>query len=528
MNPARGRGGSRDWDRRAFALSAGILVGFVVVSAIDRTATAEWVKGSAAACSRMFGAFWQLLTLVTAAVAVWAAASEHGTRRLGGLEHPELPTSRWVAIILCTLLAGGGVFWSAAEPIYHLQQPPPTFPGVEAATLPAANVALAQSFLHWGFLAWSVVGTLGAVLLLVLQESGPLPFRPSALLVPVVGRSGIEGWFGSAVDGVSIVATAAGTIGPIGFLGLQLAVAFEVLLGIPNQWPSQMAVLLALVALAAASAVSGIDRGIQWLSRFNVALAVGLGTVLLVLGPTGWLVDRFLDGFGLYARDFLRLATFRGDLGWLEDWTVFYWAWFIGYGPLMSLFVARISRGRTVREVVVAVGIAAPLLTHVWFTVLGGTGLYFELERPGSVTNALASDGLPAALLAIVEQVPGSTLWIPGFIALIFVFLATSADSMAFSIAMIVSRRDEPPGGLRAFYALAMGAVAAALVWMGEGSVAALQSFIVVTAVPVSWLMATLVWTLPRTLHATAAASRRESGAPGGRATPGASSLTER
>lgn len=490
-------------DRWAFGSSASILVGFVLWAVFDLTTAKAAIEAASGWVGRHFGAFWQVLTLASTVVGWVLAFGPHGGRRLGG-SAPEMSTARWIAIILCTLLAGGGVFWSAAEPMFHFQSPPPTFGDVEAESLAAVDVALAQSFLHWGFLAWSVVGTLGAIALMLLQEEKAMPFRPCALLVPWLGARALGGPLASLVDGLAIVATAAGTIGPIGFLGLQLAYAFEVLLGIPNTWASQLVVLSALVGVATLSAVTGIDRGIQWLSRFNVVLALGLGAVILLVGPTAFIVDHFLGGMGLYLGDFVRLATFRADPEWLGSWTVFYWGWFIGYGPLMSLFVARISRGRTVREIILAVGIVAPILTNLWFSTLGGTGLFFELQTPGSVTDALASDGLPAALLAIVEQLPGAGLWIPAFIVLIFVFLATSADSMAYAISMIVTRQETPPALYRAFYAVAMGAVAGALILMGEGSIHALQSFIVVTALPVSLLMATLVFTVPGLLARSA------------------------
>ncbi|MGF1510406.1 MAG: BCCT family transporter [Myxococcota bacterium] len=490
------------FDRLAFGISGSVLVGFVAAAFLNAEWTASAIQQLSSACNRAFGAFWQVLVLATTGVAALIAASPAGARRLGGRSEPEMSTAKWVAVILCTLLAGGGVFWSAAEPLYHFTTPPPTYPTVEAHSLRAANAALSQSFLHWGFLAWSVVGTLGAVAILLLSEDGQVPFRPSSLLIPSLGRSFIETRWASLVDGLSIIATAAGTIGPMGFLGLQLACAFESLFGVPNAWPSQLSVLAALVSVSTLSALSGINRGIQWLSRFNVVLAIALAGCLLVFGPGAFITDRFIEAMGLYVRDLAHLATFRADPGWLGDWTVFYWGWFIGYGPLMSLFVARISRGRTVREVVIAVGVVAPLLTNFWFSVLGGTGLHLEMQTPGSVTSPLSEDGLPAALLAIVTQLPLASVLVPGFLILIFVFLATSADSISYSIAMIVSREETPPPLLRGFYCVSMGAVAGALMLMGEGSVRALQSFIVVTAVPVSILMATLVFTVPSLLFA--------------------------
>ena len=477
-------------------LAAGTLGLFALAALVDLDATRASMNAAFAWTTATFGLFWQLLAVATLVVALGLALSPAGRLRLGGRDMPEMPYGRWLAVILCTLLAGGGVFWSAAEPLVHFQTPPPVFRGVAAHSAAAVGPALAQSYLHWGFLAWGLVGTLGALVLLIRQEDG------AALLPRTLLGGRLRGPAGSAVDAVSILAALAGTIGPIGFLGLQLAYAAKVLLGAPDGYGTQVAVLGALVALATASAVSGIDRGIQWLSRLNVALALGLTVALLALGRPGFVARALSAGATTYLVELPRLALFRDDPGWLDYWTVFYWGWFLSYGPLMSIFVARISRGRSVREIVLAVAVVAPLLTTLWFTVLGGTGIGLELEAPGSVSGALESDGLPAALLAIVGQLPAASLLTPAFVVLIFVFLATSADSMAYSASIIVSGSATPPRRQRAFWSVAMGVVAAALLATGEDGVKALQSFIVVAAAPVGLLMATCLWSAPRLVWA--------------------------
>ncbi|MGF1465005.1 MAG: BCCT family transporter [Sandaracinaceae bacterium] len=491
---ARRPGGT---DRLAGAVAAAALIGFATAALGDLDGTAARMGDAFAWTTRAFGLLWQLLAVATFLVALALAVSPLGAVRLGGRTRPEMPYGRWLAVILCTLLAGGGVFWSAAEPMYHFAEPPPTFPGVTAASAAAVGPAMAQSFLHWGFLAWALVGTLGALGLLVLAERG-VPLTPRALLVGVIGRRAADGPVGSLVDGLSIVAALAGTIGPIGFLGLQLAFAARLLLGAPDGYVTQLGVLVLLVLVATVSAASGIDRGIQLLSRLNVGLALALAGTILAVGPTLAIVRQLGVGMTTYLAALPRLALYRGDLAWLDYWTVFYWGWFLSYGPLMSIFVARISRGRTVREIVLAVAVVAPLLTNLWFGILGGSGVAFELAEPGSISAALDADGLPAALFAIVARLPLRTLLTPAFVVLIFVFLATSADSMAYAASMIVSGRSTPPVWQRVFWCVGMGVVAALLLVMGQGGIEALQSLIVVAAAPVGLLMATCLYTGPR------------------------------
>ncbi|MEM6733246.1 MAG: BCCT family transporter, partial [Myxococcota bacterium] len=369
-------------------LAGGVFVCFCGSALVNLDWTTTQLDAAFAWTTAVFGLGWQVLTVLTLIGALAIAGSPWGAIRLGGRSEPELPYGRWLAIILCTLLAGGGVFWSAAEPMFHFTSPPPTFPGVEAGAAEAVAPALAQAYFHWGFLAWAVVGTLGAITLLVHEERG-VPLTPRALLAGFVNEKLLAGPLGSVVDAVAIIAALAGTIGPIGFLGLQLAYAAKALLGAPDGYGTQLVVLGALVTLATVSAVSGIDRGIQFLSRLNVGLALGLATAIVLLGPTAFIFRSFFEALGTYAVALPRLAFFRADPAWLDYWTVFYWGWFLSYAPLMSIFVARISRGRSIREIVLAVAVVAPLLTNFWFSILGGSGIAFELTNAGSVSDAL-------------------------------------------------------------------------------------------------------------------------------------------
>ena len=480
-----------------FLLSGGVLLLFVIASLINVTYVSDLVNKLFGLSCNYFGAFWQWLMLLNFLIAMGLAASKYGNIRLGYLDKPEISTFRWISIIMCTLLAGGGVFWSAAEPMYHFLTTPPVFQGVESATDAAVIPAMEQSFLHWGFLAWAILGTLGAVVLMYAHYHRGVPLQARALLYPVFGEKIMTNTLGKVVEACCILAVAAGTIGPIGFLGLQISFALQELFAIPDVYTTQLSIIIALVIVYTISAVTGLHRGIQFLSRVNVLLAVALVALILFIGPGGFIIDTFTQSMGTYVKDFTTLSLFRGDEGWLGWWTIFFWGWFIGYGPLMAVLVARISRGRTIREMMIAVGVVAPLATHFWFTILGGSGIFFEMNNPGVISEPLNTSGLPAALLAIVGQLPMDQILVPIFLILIFIFLATTGDSMSLSISICVTGSDDPPSSMRVFWAITMGAVAAILIYMGSGGIGALQSFIVITAVPVAFIMLPTLWCGP-------------------------------
>ncbi len=470
-------------------LVAGVpLFGLVLIALIAPEATTGALKAGFDGVVHSMGLVWQGFFVVFAALALGIALSPWGATRIGGASEPDSPWISWLAVVLCTLLAGGGVFFSAAEPLYHLTTVPPAF-DAEPSTRDAGVAALAASHLHWGVLAWAMVATLGTIHVSARQTLDGRPLRPRELLSPLPD-AWLDGTFGDVVDGLCLLAAAAGTIAPIGFLALQLADAAHTLGGFSAGLATQAVVLAALVGLYTLSAWTGVDRGIVWLSRLNVVLAAIVALALLVLGPAGALMTLFGDSLLAYARTFVPMALGRSDPDWAGAWTVFYWGWFLGYAPLMSLFLARISKGRTIRTLVLTVAIAAPIVTHAWFALVGGTGILTELASPGQIAGPLAERGAGAAWLGIVGTLPAPGLWMGLAIVLVFCFLATTADSVSFAIAVVLSRNDEPPGVLRVGVAVSMGATALVLLWLGQGGIDLLQHAVVLTAVPVTAVMA--------------------------------------
>ncbi|WP_425041117.1 BCCT family transporter [Primorskyibacter sp. S187A] len=412
---------------------------------------------------------------------------------------PEFTTFSWAAMIMCTLLAGGGVFWAAGEPIAHFLSPAPVFGDLGGDVQAKAHAALAQSFMHWGFLAWAILGSLTTVMLMHYHYDKGLPLAPRTLLYPVFGERALTGPIGIITDASCIIAVVAGTVGPIGFLGLQMSYGLNELTGIPDNFTTQAIAIMALVGLYTISAITGLAKGIKILSQINVILAAALLVFTLIAGPTTAIFAGFFGGMQVYATHFFEMAMYRGDAGlfgdagWLGWWTVFFWGWFMGYGPLMAVFIARISRGRSIRQIILTLSIMAPLITNFWFTIIGGSGIFFEIAEPGIVSGPFEGFNLPAGLLAITQAMPMGMILSVLFLVLTMCFVATTSDSMSYVISSTMTT-GEPPAAMRAFWGLAMGVMALILISTESGGIGKLQSFIVVTAVPVSLILLPSLW----------------------------------
>lgn len=475
-------------DKITLLFSTLFLVSFVLISFIDAKLLSTLVNNGFAWSSKVFGAYWQVLLLLTFLIGVYLAFSKTGSVILGKLNKPEMSTFQWIAIILCTLLAGGGVFWAAGEPIAHFITPPPIFEQTDSNFQKAIN-ALSQSFVHWGFLAWAILGTLTSIVLMYLHYEKGLPLKPRTLLYFVFKEKVIHGKFGSVVDGFCIIAVAAGTIGPIGFLGLQISYSLHELFNIPNSFLTQSSIIIFAIIIYTLSALSGLTKGIQILSRYNVYLALFLVVFIIILGPTNFIINSYIQGVGNMLNNFIPIATYRADTSWLGWWTVFFWGWFIGYGPMMAIFIARISRGRSIKELILAVSFIAPLVTMFWFTIVGGAGLSYEIAEPGVISEAFKGFNLPAALLAITQNLPFPLIISILFLVLTTIFIITTGDSMTYTMSVVVSGSTHPSAYLRVFWGVLMGVLAIILISIGSGGITALQSFIVITAVPVSLIL---------------------------------------
>lgn len=487
---------SIDWP--VFLWSGGLLVAFVLFSIIKIDQVSNFVNKGFDLSIRYFGAYWQFLMVATFIVGAVLAFSKYGKVRLGDAVKPNMSYFKWTAVILTTGLGAGGVFWAAAEPMYYFLDVPPMQKGITDATTGAIGPALAQSYMSWGFTAWSVYGAVSAIILIYAHKHKGMPLKPRTLLYPILKERILTSKWGAVADIFCIIGAAAGTIGPIGFLGLQVSYGIHSIFGIPDTFETQLVVITVLLAVVLVSALTGIEKGIQFLSKLNVNVVVVIAVFLVVFGPGQFILSKFFTSYGTYFTDFIKISAFRGDDAWLGSWMLFFFGWFIGFGPLVSLFVARISNGRKIREIFLVVAVIAPVVTNFWFTVLGGTGIFYEMNNRGSVSGPLNDGGLPSAIIAIAEQMPLGFMMPSVFLILTTLFVVTTVDSMSYSISMAVTGEGNPPKVIRLFWAVIMAAIAAILIEIGGGGIGALQSFVVIAAVPVSILLLLVLWYAPK------------------------------
>lgn len=493
-------------DPIVLVLSIGFIVAFLALSFYDIDLVANSISAGFAWTALVLGSYFQLLLLLTFFIAIGVALTPAAKAKIGNLDAPEISTFKWLSIILCTLLAGGGVFFAAGEPVYHFVVTPPAF-DTEAGTAEAVSGALAQSFMHWGFMAWAVLGSLTAVVLAHAHYVKGQPLQPRTLLYPVLGERLMRGPLGGLVDACCVIALVAGTVGPIGFLATQVSFGLHELFGLPEGYTGQLMILAVLGTVYVLSSISGVHKGIQLLSRFNVLLALAIGAVIIVFGPTLFLVNTYVSSMGAYVSEFFTMATMTAETApawWMQWWTVFFFAWFIGYAPLMAIFVARISRGRSIREMILAVAVLAPIATTVWFTLLGGSGIYYQLTGVIDLTEALNNFQFDVATLTVAQALPGGTWMALAILLLTTIFVATTGDSMSYAIAVVGAGHDDPSPYMRAFWGIAMALMAAVLLYMGAGQIGALQQFIVITAIPVSLILLPSLWNGPQAAYAMA------------------------
>ncbi|KMY54464.1 BCCT transporter [Bacillus sp. FJAT-27231] len=485
-----------DWP--VFSLSGGIMILFVFLSVVKVDMVTKYVNTGFDLSIRYFGAYWQLLLLATFVVGGVLSLSRYGKVRVGNLHRPEMSFFKWAAIIITSGLGAGGVFWAAAEPMYYFIEVPPMYSGIKAGTAEAIGPALAQSYMSWGFTAWAIYGAISTIVIMYAHYHKGMPLKPRTLLYPIFGEKIKDSLWGTFADVFCIIGAVAGTIGPIGFLGLQVSYGVNAIFGWADTYSTQVIIIIALTGVVLFSTLTGIDKGIQWLSRLNVNMAVAIAIFLLFFGPGEFIINSFISSAGTYVSEFIPVSTYRGSPEWMGAWMLFFFGWFIGFGPLVALLVARISRGRRIREVFLMVSILSALVTNFWFTVLGGTGIFYELHRAGSVSTPLTEGGLPAAIIAIAEQMPLGSIMPTVFLILTVLFVVTTVDSMSYSIAMSVTGEENPPKAMRVFWAVIMAVIAIILIKIGGGGIGALQSFVVIAAVPVSILMLPILWHAPR------------------------------
>jgi choline/glycine/proline betaine transport protein len=491
------RSGRRITAPRVFWPAAAIIITFVVLALVAPDAMGEIFDTLAGTLIGDLG--WYYILIVTGFVgfAVWVALSPMGRIILGkDEEKPEFSLPAWFAMLFAAGMGIGLVFWGVAEPLSHFASPPP---GTADTVADRARAATDVTYLHWGLHAWAIYVVVGlAVAYAVHRKGRPVSIRWA--LEPLFGNR-VQGWIGDAIDVIAVVGTLFGVATSLGF-GVSQVGAGLASLGLVNEVTNVLlvALVIGITAIATISVVTGIDKGIKYLSNINMGLAAALTLTVLILGPTVFLLSDFISSVGSYIQNFFRLAfqtlSFEGEDGtsWVSGWTTFYWGWWMSWAPFVGVFIARISRGRSVREFVTGVLLVPTAVTFLWFAVFGGTAMWEEIFGGGGLIGPDGTVDTTAALFQTLDKLPMSSLLSVVAIILVVIFFVTSSDSGSFVVDMLASGgTPHPPVWSRVMWALLEGAVAIALLLAGGGGLSALQTAAILLALPFSIVMVCMV-----------------------------------
>jgi len=478
---------SRPFDPLIFWVSASITVAFVVWSLVFPENMNTVINGIFGWTTR----FWGWLYLVTAFLLVLACfalmGNTYGKMKLGLPEDkPEFSNFSWFAMLFGSAIAAGIVFWGPAEPAYHYMTPPPFFGGDPKTPQAAAN-AMTYSFFHWGLSAWAIYAMLTIPLAHACYTKG-LPFKFSSAFYYVIGDR-VYGIWGKVLDIFAVFATLGGLATTTGLVALQLSSGFKYQYGVELGSSGIYLIIGVLTVIFTFAVYTGLEKGVKIIGDVNMYVFVGVWFFVLIFGPTIFLIDLTTNSLGQYLYYFLPLSLYTApgiEGNWLGSWTIFYWAWWMSWAPFVAIFIARISKGRSIRETIAATLFLPTLGNFLWYGVIGGAGIKYD------VTGTLEKHGVESAIFAIAQHLPLSGLLAVCLIFLITTFFLTSANSAAVSLAMFVSGHETPGRNLRAFWGIALGAVAAVLA--GGGSLKAIQTASIATAFPLMFLLLLVIY----------------------------------
>ena len=451
-----------------------------------------------------FGWFYLLAVNLFIVVLLYFAFSRYGKIKIGGVEaEKEFSDFSLMAMLFSAGMGIGLMFFSVSEPLYYFQNVPGFF-GAEAGTGAAASAAMAQTFFHWGFHPWAVYGLVGLGLAFFSFNRGlPLTFR--SIFWPLLGDR-IYGWPGHVIDLVTVFATLFGLATSLGLGVAQVNQGLSYvggdllgLFSVPTTPLVQVLLIAGITGIATLSVAAGLDGGVKRLSTLNLYLMLALLGFLLIVGPTVYILGSWVEGLGVYFNNILALGFFRGTLapggGTVTAWTVFYWGWWIAWSPFVGMFIARISKGRTVRQFVMGVLVLPAMFSTIWLSTFGGAALFNSLQGNGAALATYNELGQTVAMFAMLEQFPLGA--ISGILAtlLVITFFVTSSDSGSLVIDHLTSGgKHDVPRAQRIFWAVTEGAVAAILLY--GGGLTALQTAAITTGLPFAVILCLMCYTV--------------------------------
>ena len=517
-DPPANRSGGVDW--LVFGVTAVASVAFVIWGIVDRVSLAtqaadgkEWVIANG-------GWLFVLLASLFVIFVLWIAASRYGKIPLGrDDEKPEFRTSSWIAMMFSAGMGIGLMFWGVAEPLTHYVSETPVVPDPE--TNEAMRTAMATTLFHWTLHPWAIYAVVGLAIAYGTFRKGRSQLISQAFR-PLLGRHA-DGPGGRAIDMMAIFATLFGSAASLGFGALQIGAGMEF-----NGWidsVSKAGLVLVITVLTLAfvlSAISGIERGIQWLSNINMVLALILAVFVFIVGPTLLMLNLIPTSLGDYLATLPEMAS-RTDAsggavmaGWLSGWTIFYWAWWISWTPFVGMFIARISRGRTIRQFVTGVLLVPSLVSLVWFAIFGGAGIHQQSET-GDLTESDGVVNSNFALFHLLDHYPLASITAVLVMILVGIFFVSGADAASIVMGTLSERGSiDPSKWIVIFWGAATGAVAAIMLMIGDPddptALTGLQDLTTVVALPFALVMGAMCVSLYKDLRSDPMILREDRG----------------
>jgi glycine betaine transporter len=457
------------------------------------TASLNWVTGS-------FGWLYLVVTLGILVFLVFLAFSPAGDTRLGkDTDRPEFSTITWLAMILSAVMGIGLVSYGVAEPISHLATPPHGL--AEAGSPEAAVRALQYSYFDWGLHAWAIFAVFGLAIAYSTYRKGRRTLV-SQLFVPLLGDR-VNGPIGKTIDVLAVFATLFGTTTSLGLGALQVNNGLGSLFGVPVNNVTQVLIIAAVTAVFTMSAVTGVSKGIKFLSQASTGLAIALFVFILVVGPAVFIANLYIESLGTWATDFFRMSlqgTAFGDLEWMQWWTYFMMAWWVSWGAFVGVFLARISKGRTIRGFIMGVLVVPSVVFFSWFTAFGGAAIHIDMFEGGDIAKRTAAD-INSAFFATLEHFPLATVTSAIAIILVLLFFISGADANTYVLGMMTSDGSLTP---RRTVLILWGVLTGitAVVLMLAGGLTALQNTVIVASLPFLVIIACLAVSFWMELHA--------------------------
>ena len=487
-------------DTTVFLFGALLTVG-VIAAFFVSPSTVE--SGISALNDQMLGAFnWALLLIVFLIVIflLFLIVGPWGRIKMGD-EDPEYSFLSFFAMLYSAGFAAGVVFWGPTEALFYYDNPSPLFSGVEGGSAAAMTVAVQQTLFHWALPQLAVFTIMGIAIGYFAYNYENVPLRVSSALTPIIGAENLDGPFAKVVDILAVFATIGGVATSLGFIGSQFITGLDYQLGISMGNIGILLVVTFMTLLFTTSMVLGVDKGIRRLSNFNMILFVVLMMATFIVGPTLFLILLGTQAVGGMFSDFVSMSLFTGAgafgagspeaTNWMNAWTVFYWAWALSWSPFAGLFIARISKGRTVREVAFTGIVATSAATIPWFTFVGGTSVWAQHNGIADFSAVMAGEaGAEVSGFILFETFPMGSLFMLAFMILVTTFFVTSADSSTLAVSMMTTGGKARPSTInRIFWGVVLGMTAAILMILGgTGSANTLQQAAIITGTPFAFV----------------------------------------